>query len=115
MTTPVTDKELAEIEERYRNACDGFPRDKITFYNHAYEDMPRLIAALRQARQQASEPLHQAAPELLAALEETLEETAYWHADMLSEDEQRHPRGNGWARVYRKGTTAITHAKRVAA
>jgi hypothetical protein len=115
MTDIVTDKELAEIQECCNNANDGWPRDKLTFDSHAYQDIPRLIAALGQARKQLSEPLRQAAPQLLAALEETLEEIAYCHGDMLSEDERRHPRGNGWARVYDKSTAAIALAKRVAA
>ena len=46
MTNPVTDKELADIEERYNNAINGFPHNKLTFYSHAYRDIPRLLAAL---------------------------------------------------------------------
>lgn len=31
---------------------------------------------------------------------EAIKEIEYWHADMLTEEERNHPRGNGWARVY---------------
>jgi hypothetical protein len=39
---------------------------------------------------------------ILAAIEETITEIEYWHADMLTEHEREHPRGSGWARVYDK-------------
>ncbi len=38
--------------------------------------------------------------QILAAIEETMAEIEYWHADMLKEHERNHPRGSGWARVY---------------
>ncbi len=78
MTNPVTDKELADIEERYNNAINGFPRDKLTFYSHAYRDIPRLLAALRLARKQAAEPLRQADPPLSSARVKVVEELPYF-------------------------------------
>jgi hypothetical protein len=56
------------------------------------------------------ERMRKAAPQLLAALEEAVAEIEYWHADLLSQDERRHPRGSGWARVYAKAKAAIAEA-----
>lgn len=61
------------------------------------------------------ERLRKAAAELLEALEEALREIAYWHGDMLSEEERNHPRGSGWARVHDKGRAAIAKVKGEAA
>ena len=45
-------------------------------------------------------------PPILAAIEETMAEIEYGHADMLTEHERTHPRGSGWARVYDKLSAA---------
>ena len=37
---------------------------------------------------------------ILTAIEDTMAEIEYWHADMLAEHNR--PRGSGWARVYDK-------------
>lgn len=39
---------------------------------------------------------------LAKAIEETMAEIEYWHADLLTEHGRNHPRGSGWARVYDK-------------
>jgi hypothetical protein len=39
---------------------------------------------------------------LVATIDETMEEIAHSHCDMLAEQERNHPRGSGWARVYDK-------------
>ncbi len=36
------------------------------------------------------------------AIQETMKEIEYCHSDMLTKEERKHPRGNGWARVYDK-------------
>jgi hypothetical protein len=43
---------------------------------------------------------------ILAAIEETMAEIEYWHADMLTEHERNRPRGSGWARAYDKLSAA---------
>jgi lysophospholipase L1-like esterase len=59
--------------------------------------------------QVANARLIAAAPELLHAACEAVEEIAYWHRDMLTEDET-HPRGNGPARVHQLLVDAIRKA-----
>jgi hypothetical protein len=54
-----------------------------------------------------AERMRKAAPQLLAALQEAVAEIEYWHADLLLEEERRHPRGSGWARVYDMAKAAI--------
>jgi hypothetical protein len=56
------------------------------------------------------ERMRKAAPQLLAVLQEAVAEIKYQHTDMLSEEERRHPRGSGWARVYDKAMAAIDEA-----
>ncbi len=45
---------------------------------------------------------------LVEVAKETIEEIKYWHANMLSDKERNHPRGNGWARVFDKLNNAIS-------
>jgi hypothetical protein len=56
------------------------------------------------------ERMRKASPHLLAALQEAVAEIEYWHADLLTEDERRHSRGSGWARVHEKAKAAIAEA-----
>ena len=67
-----------------------------------------IDAAIAKAVKEATAPL-------IAAIEETLEEISYWHSDTLTEQERRHPRGSGWARVWDKCQAAIANVTERAA
>ena len=71
----------------------------------------RIVAAVNACEGIPTEALERGiVGEMLAALQEAREEIEYWHADMLTEEERRHPRGSGWARVYDKVCAVIAKA-----